>query len=60
MGEIMIEATCFKCEMEFDDSYDTEECSVCGNEFCDGCQEEHAVEHCFENKDAVKGKKKKK
>jgi len=61
MGEICIEATCHKCETEFDDSGDTEICSVCGNEFCEDCKSEHAVEHCFENCDAVKkpeGKKK--
>lgn len=52
--EIHIEATCFNCETEFDESDDCLVCSVCENEFCENCQEEHAVKHCFEDNDAVK------
>ena len=54
MTEISIEATCFECETEFDDSYDCETCSVCENEFCEDCRDDHAKKHCFEDQDAIK------
>lgn len=48
MGEIMVEALCHDCEVEYDEADDCENCKVCKNDICDSCKEDHAIKHCFE------------
>ena len=60
MTEVEIAFECYGCDTAFDDMDDGITCSVCGNHICEGCQEEHATDHCFKNLDAVSDEKRKK
>lgn len=50
MGEIDIMTSCAECGTDFDDDEDTTACNCCHAEFCEDCQEKHAKDVLFEEK----------